>query len=114
MTPGPEDRSRWYRGPKTLRIGEGGTVYEFEAIQFIEHIGKADLDETHLGTFWDEADAVRVTRTALRKYLAEGNTEYAWWVVRVKGARLANFIVDSRSEREFMVDLRTGELLEIE
>jgi hypothetical protein len=89
-------------------------VYQYEAVQFIEHIGKADIDETHLGAFQEEADAVRIARTARRDYLAAGNTEYAWWVVRVQGAKLANFIVDSRSEKEFMVDLRTGELIEID
>jgi hypothetical protein len=89
-------------------------VYQYEAVQFVEHIGKADIDEIHLGVFRDEADAVRTARIARRNYLAAGNTEYAWWVVRVQGAKLANFIVDSRSEKEFMVDLRTGELIEID
>jgi hypothetical protein len=89
-------------------------VYQYEAVQFVEHIGKADIDETHLGVFQEEADAVRIARATRRGYLAAGNTEYAWWVVRVQGAKLANFIVDSRSEKEFMVDLRTGELIEID
>ncbi|MCI0425255.1 MAG: hypothetical protein L0Z49_06010 [Actinobacteria bacterium] len=89
-------------------------MYRYEAVQYVEHIGKADIDETLLGVFGEEADAVRIVRSAVRRYHREGNSEYAWWVVRVQGARLANFIVDSRSEKEFIVDLRTGELIEID
>jgi hypothetical protein len=92
----------------------GGAVFEYEVVEFVEHVGKADIDETHLGIFDDEADAVRTARIARRQYLAVETGDYAWWVVRVPGAKFANFIVDSRSEKEFMVDLRTGELIEID
>jgi hypothetical protein len=40
-------------------------------------------------------------------------TEYAWWLVRENGARLANFIADSNSDKEFVLDLTSGELVEI-
>lgn len=89
-------------------------MYQFEAVEFVEHVGKADSDENVLGVFYEEADAVKAARVARRAFLASGSKEYAWWVVRVQGARLANFIADSRSDREFMVDLTTGALIEID
>jgi hypothetical protein len=88
-------------------------MYMFEAVQFIEYVGKADPEETLLGTYHIEGDALTVARRARQEFIASENKAYAWWVVRVQGAKLANFIADSRSEKEFMVDLRTGELIEI-
>jgi hypothetical protein len=42
-----------------------------------------------------------------------GKHGYAWWIVREQGARLANWISDSRSDREFALDLTSGELVEV-
>jgi hypothetical protein len=89
-------------------------MYMFEAVEFIEYVGRADPTETLLGTFLYEAEAVQVARKARQAFLDSGDRAYAWWVVRVEGARLANFIADSRSDKEFVVDLRTGELIEID
>jgi hypothetical protein len=36
-----------------------------------------------------------------------------WWVVRVPGERLAQFIADSKSDKEFILDLATGQLVEV-
>lgn len=47
------------------------------------------------------------------QFLESGSTDYAWWIVREQGASLANFIVDSKSRKEFVVDLRSGTLTEV-
>ncbi len=85
----------------------------FEAVQFIEYRGQPEPTETHLGSFQDELDAVDVARAARQQFLESGADEYAWWVVRAEGARLASFIADSKSTKEFVLDLRTGELVEV-
>jgi hypothetical protein len=69
--------------------------------------------ETHLGEFDREIDAVEVARAARSEFMESGADEYAWWVVREVGARLANFIADSKSKKEFALDLTSGELVEI-
>ncbi len=66
-----------------------------------------------LGEFEIETDAVEVARQARGAFLETGSDDYAWWIVRKSGARLANFIADSKSEKEFMLDLSSGELVEI-
>lgn len=86
----------------------------FEAVQFIEYRDKPEPEETLLGDFELETDAVEVARREREEFLASGADEYAWWVVRNKGARLANFIADSKSDKEFVLDLRTGEVVEVE
>jgi hypothetical protein len=88
-------------------------VYLYEAVEYVEHLGQADPEEKVLGTFHLEMHAVEVARKARNEFVSSDNRDYAWWVVRVQGAHLGNFIADSRSDREFMVDLRTGELIEI-
>jgi hypothetical protein len=86
----------------------------FEAVEFIDR--KADPtappEETILGTFADEAEAVEVARGARAGF---DHTEgYAWWLVRQSGARIARWIADSRSSKEFVLDLTSGELIEVE
>ena len=85
----------------------------FEAVQFLEHIGRPEPEETNLGEFENEMEAVEIARDARKKFMDHGETEYAWWVVREIGARLANFIADSKSDKEFVLDLTSGELVEV-
>lgn len=85
----------------------------FEAVQFIEFRGQPEPEETHLGDFEAEMDAVEVARGSRESFMETGADEYAWWVVRQKGARLANFIADSKSDKEFVLDLTSGELVEV-
>lgn len=86
----------------------------FEAVEFIDR--KADPaappEERVLGTFVDETEAVDVARGA-REGFVHGE-DYAWWLVRQSGARLARWIADSRSSKEFVLDLTSGELVEVE
>ena len=85
----------------------------YEAVQFVELREFADPVETILGEFEEELTAVGAAREARREYVANEAPEFAWWVVREKGARLANFISDSTSDKEFVLDLRSGELVEV-
>jgi len=85
----------------------------FEAVQFIELRDKPEPDETVLGDFGDEVDAVEAARAARFAFSETGSKDYAWWIVRKKGARLANFIADSKSNKEFVLDLSSGELVEV-
>lgn len=86
----------------------------FEAVQYIDR--KADVtappEETILGKFADETRAVEVARAAREGFLQ--SEDYAWWLVRQNGARLALWIADSRSDKEFVLDLTSGELVEVE
>jgi hypothetical protein len=66
-----------------------------------------------IGTFPDEVGAVEATRAAKVAYAELGSEDFAWWVVRQPGARLAQFIADSRSDKEFVLDLTTGQLIEV-
>ena len=85
----------------------------FEAVQFVEMRGEVAPRETVLGAFGEEMDAVESAREARRAFLDMGSDDYAWWIVREKGATLASFISDSTSGKEFVLDLRSGELVEV-
>lgn len=85
----------------------------FEAVEFIELKGQPEPQETVLGDFAEELDAVDAVREARGKFMETGSDDYAWWVVRKKGARLAQFISDSKSNKEFILDLTSGQLVEV-
>ena len=85
----------------------------FEPVQFIERRGAPEPEETILGEDAEEMDAVAVARVARKEFMTTDSDDYAWWVVRKKGARLANFIADNKSDKEFMLDLTSGELIEV-
>ena len=90
----------------------------FEAVEFIEiqEMGRPNPtpSERVLGTYADEQEAVTVGRAAKDQFHSEGRGEYAWWVVRNQGAQLANWIADSSNNQEFVLDLRTGQLVEVD
>lgn len=85
----------------------------FEAVQFVELRGRVAPRGTILGEFDEETAAVESAREAREAFLTIGSDDYAWWIVREKGASLASFISDSTSGKEFVLDLRTGELVEV-
>jgi len=85
----------------------------FEAVQFIERREDPTPTETVLGEFSEELKAVEASRGARTAFFETGSDDYAWWIVRKKGARLANFIADSKSDKEFVLDLSSGELVEV-
>jgi hypothetical protein len=85
----------------------------YEAVQFIEAKAGADPVETVLGEYGDEIEAIAAARRAKAEFALTGSDVYAWWTVRETGARLANFIADSKSSKEFILDLSSGELVEV-
>ena len=66
-----------------------------------------------IGTYPDEIGAVEAVRAAKTDFVESGSEDFAWWVVRQPGATLAQFISDSKSDKEFVLDLTTGELIEV-
>lgn len=86
----------------------------FEAVEFIDRKAEptAPPEEVVLGEFADETEAVAAARFARDQF--EAVEDYAWWIVRQSGARLARWIADSRSDKEFVLDLTSGELVEVE
>jgi hypothetical protein len=85
----------------------------FQAVQFVESRSQPEPAETVLGEYESELDAVAAARSGRNAFLETGSSDYAWWIVRQTGARLANFISDSTSDKEFVLDLSSGELVEI-
>lgn len=86
----------------------------YEAVQNIdsrEHPG-SPIEETRLGVFDVESDAIEAARKARRVFFDSGQSDFAWWIVRPDGARLAHWIADSNSDKEFVLDLRSGQLVE--
>lgn len=85
----------------------------YEAVQFIERRSAPEPEETILGEEAEEMDAVALARTARKEFMTNEADEYAWWIVRRAGSRLANFIADTKSDKEFVLDLTSGELVEV-
>lgn len=85
----------------------------FEAVEFTEVRGSEEPGQRILGEFPDELAAVDAARKAKIEFAESGNDVFAWWVVRQPGAPLAQFISDSKSEKEFVLDLTTGQLIEV-
>lgn len=85
----------------------------FEAVEFVEDDSRSEPRETVLGEFTSEQDAVTRARDGKTQFMQTGSPGYAWWVVRRKGAAIAEFISDSKSDKEFVLDLNSGELIEI-
>lgn len=87
----------------------------FEAVEFVELRDEpgSPVEERVLGTFESEDDAVEVARRARQVFAVSQRDDYAWWTVRRPGGRLASWIADSRSGKEFVLDLRSGKLVEV-
>ena len=91
----------------------------FEVVEFIEltfQPGRSmpPPSEVIVGTFDSEDGAVTAARAARDLYIKEnGARRDAWWLVRHPGSQLATWISDASSDREFVLDLRSGQLVEI-
>ncbi len=85
----------------------------FEAVEFTEVRGQEEPRQRVLGVFPDEITAVEAARDAKVEFIESGAEDFSWWVVRQPGAPLAQFISDSRSDKEFVLDLTTGQLIEV-
>ncbi|MDH3260685.1 MAG: hypothetical protein OEM84_06885 [Acidimicrobiia bacterium] len=69
--------------------------------------------EFEIGRYSSEHLAVAAARASMAEFFASRRPEYAWWIVRQDGQQLANWIADSRTGREFVVDLTTSRLVEV-
>lgn len=85
----------------------------YEAVEFVEVDGVPEPVQTVLGEHESETSAVEQVRAARGRFLETGSEAYAWWVVRKRGATLAEFIADSKSDKEFVLDIRSGQLVEV-
>lgn len=85
----------------------------FEAVEFVELRDQPEPTERLVGQFEDDLEAVAAARSAKADFMAADSDEYAWWMVRKSGAQLAQFIADSKSDKEFILDLTTGQLVEV-
>ena len=88
----------------------------FEVMQFtdLKHPPGQPIIEDQLGAFDVEQDAVDVARAAMESYLASDGVDYVWWIVRSEGSTLARWIADSRDQQEFVLDLRSGQLVPLD
>jgi len=89
----------------------------FSTMQFVEPALEPGQrytgpQETLLGTFEFEADAVTVGRSAWLEFRQRDSADVAWWVVRASDEDLARWIADSRTGVERVLDLTTNELVE--
>lgn len=85
----------------------------FEAVEFVEVSGLAEPRQTVIDEFGDETAAVEAARQARARFMKSGSKDYAWWIVRKSGATLAEFIADSKSDKEFVLDITSGQLVEV-
>ena len=87
----------------------------FEVTQSIEPKSPpgAEVEVTSLGTFDDLEEAIGAARVARDLVSKSRSDDYSWWTVKEPGAQLARWISDSRSTAEFVLDLRTGQLVEV-
>ena len=86
----------------------------YEAVENVEPRAShgAAIEERVLGLRATEDEAIALARSAREAFIAGGSTDYAWWIVREPGMTLARWIADSTSSKEFVLDLRSGELVE--
>ena len=86
----------------------------YEAVESVEPKAShgVPIVERVLATKPTEDEAIALARAAREVFIASGSTDYAWWIVREPGMTLARWIADSTSSKEFVLDLRSGELVE--
>lgn len=85
----------------------------FEAVEFVEVDDRAEPVEKVIAEYPSEGEAVTAVRTAKKAFMGTGSSDYAWWIVRKTGASLAEFIADSKSNKEFVLDITSGQLVEV-
>ena len=88
----------------------------FEVMQFtdMKHPPGQPIIEQKLGAYDSEPDAVEIARSSMDNYVASAGDDYVWWIVRAEGSTLARWIADSRDQQEYVLDLRSGQLVPLE
>lgn len=88
----------------------------FEVVEFSEPVPEAGrpfegTQQTTIGTFEVESDAIDCGRTAWSGARTSGTNDVMWWIVRVPGETLCRWIADRGSEEEQILDLTTNTLI---
>ena len=88
----------------------------FEVVEFREPTPEAGTpfegtQQTVVGTFDIEADAIDCGRSAWSDARSSGTKDVMWWIVRVPGETLCRWIADRGSEDEQILDLTTNSLI---
>jgi hypothetical protein len=86
----------------------------YEAVENTEPRDRpgAPVEVRILATCDTEDEAIEAARHARDAYVSAGRHDYTWWLVREPGLTLARWIADSSTSKEFVLDLRSGELVE--
>lgn len=90
----------------------------FEVVEFREPTPEAGTpfegtQQTVVGTFDAEADAIDCGRSAWSDARSSGTNDVMWWIVRVPGETLCRWIADRGSEDEQILDLTTNSLIPV-
>jgi hypothetical protein len=80
----------------------------------LKHPPGQPIIEEKIGSYATEQAAVDVARGTMEGYIASQGDDYVWWIVRSEGSTLARWIADSRDQQEFVLDLRSGQLVPLE
>jgi hypothetical protein len=94
-------------------VGESFEVVQFIEPDFVPGVPYPGPEETVLGEFNTEADAVECGRKAWISYRERELSQVAWWIVRVPGESLARWIAESRNASERVLDLRTQQFVDL-
>lgn len=90
----------------------------YEAVEVVDVLPAPDNPNPYpierlLGAFESEQEAIESGRAAKAAFHANENlTNYRWWMVRESGARVAQWIADSHNDKEFVLDLASGHLVD--
>ncbi len=81
---------------------------KYEAVQFVNRtaLGPAVVED-RLGEFDHLDDAIAAARSAWTDFQPTPNRPEAWWVVRSPGSLRVDWIAESGSKEERMIDLRS-------
>ncbi|MGQ0848339.1 MAG: hypothetical protein ACT4OP_04360 [Actinomycetota bacterium] len=82
-------------------------------MEFVEETLGAEPTKRLVGTSDDLDHAIELARSAWHTYERKDDRAYAWWTVQDPKAQYASWIADNRSRKEFVVDLRNGELIQL-
>jgi hypothetical protein len=87
----------------------------YEALEYVEEerdgVPTGASREVLLGTFATEGEAIAAARAARAAY--GDRHEYAWWIARRQGDRIASWIADSHSGREFVMDISKEQIIDL-
>lgn len=81
-----------------------------ENVEYRDRPGATAVERV-LGRYATADEAREAGRAAWREFESRRSLDFAWFMVKQDGARLAEWIADSRSDQELVLDLRSGQLV---